>query len=241
LIYAHRGARTVAPENTIASFQEAFRQAAHGIELDVKLTLDGEVVVIHDQTVNRTTNGQGAVRKLRLEEVRRLDAGAWFGDPFRGEKIPTLAEVFETFGSAVLYDVELTNYASPADDLPARVAVLIHRYGVEKSVLVSSFFPSNLARFQPKCPDVTVAMLAWRGALGWLSRSQFGYWFAPQMVVPFFTDLSPDFMAAQKKKNRKVLPWTVNRPEDFRAIAQLDVDGIITDVPDQARAILAAL
>jgi glycerophosphoryl diester phosphodiesterase len=241
IVFGHRGAKTAAPENTLASFQEALRQGADGVELDAQLTADGEVVVIHDATVNRTTNGTGAVRKLRLEELQRLDAGNWFGEAFRGQKIPTLAEVFETFGGTLRVDVELKNYASPADNLAGKVADLIRRYGLEKSCLVSSFFPTNLARFRGLIPEMPAGIIALRGAPGALSRGWLGRWFAPQCVVPYFTDLSPAYLAAQKKMNRRVIPWTVNQPEDLRAMNRLGVDAVITDLPSQARAFLAGL
>ena len=97
-IIAHRGDKTHAPENTMAAFKMAAENGADAIEFDVKLTADGRVIVLHDQTVNRTTNGTGRISQLPFAAVRELDAGAWFSEKFRGERIPTLDEVFETVG-----------------------------------------------------------------------------------------------------------------------------------------------
>ncbi len=215
-------------------------QGADGIELDVKLTADGQVVVMHDQSVARTTNGQGSVRSLRLEELRRLDAGSWFGAEFAGERVPLLQEVFEACGAGLRYDVELTNYASPSDSLPEKAAEVIRRCGVEKSVLVSSFLPTNLARFRRLYPGIPVGLIALGGAAGALSRSFVGRWWAPGLIVPFFKDISPAFMQAQKSRGRQVFPWPVNAAEDLRRMAALGVDAIITDLPGKARAALAA-
>ena len=119
LIIAHRGASAYAPENTLAAFELAIQQGAPAIELDAKLSCDGHVVVIHDQTVDRTTPHSGRVGELSLAELRRMDAGSHFDTCFQQERIPTLAEVFESIGPGTLINVELTNYSSPGDDLPA--------------------------------------------------------------------------------------------------------------------------
>jgi len=97
-IFAHRGDSAHAPENTLAAFELAAERGADGIELDAKLTADGEIVVIHDPAVDRTTDGTGMVAEMSLAALRELDAGSWFGDTFKGEQIPTLAEVFEAVG-----------------------------------------------------------------------------------------------------------------------------------------------
>src|SRR5690242_14424230 len=98
VLFAHRGASAHAPENTLAAFELALTQQADGIELDVKLTSDGHVIVHHDATVNRTTNGQGRIKDMTLVGLKKLDAGSSFSEQFRGEKIPTLEEVFEAVG-----------------------------------------------------------------------------------------------------------------------------------------------
>jgi glycerophosphoryl diester phosphodiesterase len=118
VIFAHRGASAWAPENTLAAFRLAVEHGAPAIELDVKLTSDRKVVVLHDQTVDRTTNGHGDLRQFSLADLRELDAGGPFSAEYQGERIPTLVEVFEAVGKQVYINIELTNYASTRDKLP---------------------------------------------------------------------------------------------------------------------------
>src|SRR5512132_864966 len=113
VLFAHRGASAHAPENTLAAFELALAHQADAIELDVKLTADGHVVVIHDPTVDRTTGSQGRVKDLSLAQIRALEAGSFFSEKYRGEKIPTLEEVFESLGKRIFINVELTNYNTP--------------------------------------------------------------------------------------------------------------------------------
>ncbi len=125
IIFAHRGDSAHAPENTLVSFELALAQGADAIELDAKLSADGEVVVIYDATVDRTTDGHGRVARLTLTDLRSLDAGCSFSEKYRGQKIPLLEEVFETVGKKTYINVELTNYAAPRDPLVEKVCALV--------------------------------------------------------------------------------------------------------------------
>ena len=154
IIFAHRGAAAYAPENTLASFKTALDQGADAIELDAKLSADGYVVVCHDRTLNRTTNGTGELSRKTLAELRELDAGCHFSTKFAGEKIPLLEEVFETVGKKLLINVELTNYATPYDQLVEKVCALVIKHGLEGGVLFSSFFPLNLKKAFRLIPNV---------------------------------------------------------------------------------------
>ena len=124
-IFAHRGASAYAPENTLAAFELAVRQGANAIELDLKLTADGHVVVIHDLTVDRTTDGSGRVGDLPLAAIQELDAGYHFDQTFSGERIPTLEQVLEALYKKTLINIEIANYGSPLDDLPEKTCHLI--------------------------------------------------------------------------------------------------------------------
>lgn len=239
LILAHRGASTQAPENTLAAFELALKHGAHGVELDAKLSADGEVVVLHDDSVDRTTNGQGRVSHLNLTALRELDAGSFFSEQFSGEKIPTLAEVFETIGTRAIINVELTNYKTPRDGLADRVCELVRRHRLEESVLFSSFFPSNLKRTRSLLPDTPCGLLALGGWLGWWSRS-FGFNFGDfQALHPGLRDTTPQQVARVHRLNRLINVWTVNNPEDMRRLIDWGVDGIITDSPQLAMKIFA--
>ena len=165
-IFAHRGASAYAPENTLPAFELALQQAADAIELDVKLTADGHVVIIHDQTLLRTTGQPGKVREYALAEIQKLDAGSYFDIAFKGERIPTLAELFEKVGDRAQYDIELTNYASLTDSLPEAVAALVDRYALTERVLFSSFNPLALIRVRRKLPHNPIGLLARPGKNG---------------------------------------------------------------------------
>jgi glycerophosphoryl diester phosphodiesterase len=239
LILAHRGASAYAPENTLAAFELALEQGAHGVELDAKLSADGEVVVIHDESVERTTNGHGRVSQVELSALRELDAGSFFSDRFKGEKIPTLVEVFETLGKHAIINVELTNYKTPRDGLADRVCELVQRFGLQESVLFSSFLPSNLKRTRNLLPDTPRGLLALGGWIGWWARS-FGFNFGDyQALHPGLRDVTPQQIARVHRLKRHIYVWTVNVAEDMRRFIGWGVDGIITDDPKLAMEIVS--
>jgi glycerophosphoryl diester phosphodiesterase len=239
-IFAHRGSSAHAPENTLAAFELAVRQGADAIELDAKLTADRQVVVIHDQTVDRTTDGTGKVGALTLSELRKLDAGSFFDIAFRGEPIPTLAEVFEKVGSLTCINVELTNYASPADSLPARVAELVKKYRLEDRLLFSSFNPLALLRIQKLLPKTPAGLLTLPGRSGWLARSWLGRLIPHQSLHPEQGDVTPSLVERVHRNGRKIFVYTVNEGEVMRRLFSWQVDGIFTDDPVLARQVQAA-
>jgi glycerophosphoryl diester phosphodiesterase len=236
--FAHRGACAHAPENTIEAFQMAFEQGAKLIEFDVKLSADKNVVVIHDQTVDRTTNGKGKVNQLTLPEIKKLDAGSWFDGRFSGVKVPTLDEVFEILGKKLFMNVELTNYATPWDALVERVASSVKKYGMERSVLFSSFYPTNLIRAKRLLPDVPRGQLVFPGKAGWWQR-RWGGLIDVQANHPYTSDVTSDSVAQAHRHNRLVHVWTANKPEDMRRLCDLGVDGFFTDDPLVAMEVLA--
>jgi len=232
LIFAHRGASAHAPENTIAAFELAIQQSADVIELDTKLSADGHVVVIHDQSVDRTTNGSGRLSKLSLARLRELDAGSHFSDTFHSEKIPTLEEVLEIFAGRIFLNIELTNYRSPFDALPEKVAQLIDCCDLEKQILVSSFHPIPLRRFHHLLPSIPIGFLAKPGAAGAISRSWIGNALIPyQAIHPHKSDVSPALVTKTHHSGKRVHPFTVNSADEMGRLLSLNVDGIITDDP----------
>lgn len=239
LILAHRGASVEAPENTLAAFELALEQGAHGVELDAKLTADGEVVVIHDPTVDRTTQGRGRVSQLTLAALQELDAGSFFSEKYNGEKIPTLAGVFEAIGDRALINVELTNYKTPRDGLANKVCGLVKRFGLEERILFSSFLPSNLKRTRSLLPDIPRGLLALNGWPGWWARS-FGFNFGDyQALHPNLRDTTPQQIARVHRLKRRVYVYTVNAVEDMRHLINWGVDGLITDNPKLAMDVIS--
>jgi glycerophosphoryl diester phosphodiesterase len=236
-IFGHRGASLFAPENTLASFRLAVEQGADGIELDTKLSADGIPMVIHDQTVNRTTNGKGSVSQMTCAQLKLLDAGSFFSEEFQGEPLPTLEEVFQTLGKKTIINVELTNYASPNDSLTDKVAELVRRYQLQDWIIFSSFHPISLFRIHRHFPDMPVGILCEEGKNGVWSRSWIGRLFAPKYIHPYQSDASAEFIHYEHQRGRQVNVWTVDDPEEMKRLADQKVDGIITDNPLLARQI----
>ena len=234
IILAHRGASAHAPENTLAAFELALAQGADGIELDVKLSADGHVVVIHDPTVDRTTSAHGRVKDLSLAELRALNAGSFFSSNFSTEKIPMLEEVFETFGKRIFINVELTNYNTPRDHLVESVCMLVKKFNLQKHVMFSSFYASNLSKAYSYLPDVPCGLLAFGGLLGAWARS-FGFAFGKYAALhPYLKDVTPQQVQRVHRLKRRVHVWTVNAEEDMRRLFGWGVDAIFTDDPQLA-------
>lgn len=230
-IIAHRGASYHAPENTLAAFQVAIQQGADAIELDAKLSRDQQVVVIHDQTVDRTTDGSGNVDEFTLSELKRLDAGGWFGDKFTGERIPTLDEVFACLGEEASINVELTNYASPLDPLPEKVADLVESRGLTDRVLFSSFNPLALIRIRRCLPRAATALLAYRGRAGAWARGPLSALIPHQALHPHHSDVTPRLIDRAHAKHLRVHAYTVNEEEEMSRLLRLATDGVFTDDP----------
>jgi glycerophosphoryl diester phosphodiesterase len=240
-IFAHRGSSTHAPENTLAAFKLAVEQHADAIELDATLSADSQVVVIHDDTVNRTTNGTGSIKSMNLAELKRLDAGSKFDPSFHLERIPTLAEVFETVGQQIFINVELKNYTSPTDDLPERVIALVKDYGLESSVMMSSFNIIALIRARSQLPTIPLGLITVTGLADVTLRSKlvrFGPLFA---LHPNFMDITPKLIQAAHRTNSRVHTYIVNDPDDMRRLFITGVDGIFTKDPLIAYKVLSEI
>ncbi len=234
IIFAHRGASAHAPENTLAAFDLALAQGADAIELDAKLSADGQVVVIHDPTVDRTTGAHGRVKDMKLAELRALDAGGFFSAKFGTEKIPMLEEVFEALGRKTLINVELTNYNSPRDCLVESACMLVKKFNLQKRVMFSSFFAFNLAKARSYLPEVPCGLLALPGLPGAWARS-FGFAFGDYAALhPNVKDATPQQPQRARRLNRRVHVWTVNAEADMIRLFGWGVDGIFTDDPQLA-------
>lgn len=234
ILLAHRGDLAKAPENTLPSFSQAIQKGADGVELDAKLTTDGHVIVIHDETVDRTTNGKGKVATFSLEAIRKLDAGSWFDAKFAGTKVPLLEEVFETVGKDKLINIELTNYYTPRDGLVVKVCELIKRHNNAKQIIFSSFLPSNLKIAQQTLPEIPRGLLALPGFMGLWARS-FGFMFGDyQASHPHISDANRESIQRAHRVNRRVHVWTANSPEEIQRLRDWGVDGLFTDDPGTA-------
>ena len=238
LIVAHRGDSANGPENTLAAFRLALENGADGIELDVMLSADQKLMVIHDDTLDRTSNGHGKVADLPFAALRELDAGSWYGLKFKGEPIPLLEEVFAELGGKFLINVELKNYKTPKDQLPELAVKLVKKHGLSDSVLLSSFNASNLPRVKSLAPEIRTGLLTLPGLLGLPMRGLLGRRFKADDLHPYYRDVSTRMVQFRHKLGQNVNVWTVDAPEDQRRMQAFGVDMIICNDPARARQIL---
>ncbi|MGD2252046.1 MAG: glycerophosphodiester phosphodiesterase family protein [Anaerolineales bacterium] len=234
---AHRGACQRAPENTLAALRLAAELGADAIELDTKLTADGEVVVIHDQTLDRTTSGRGRVAAHTLDQIKALDAGSHFRQQFKCERVPTLREVFEREGQRQLINVEMGNYARPWNQLPDAVVSLVREYRLADRVLLSSFNPVALRKARRLAPEIPCALLTVRFEPKWM-RSTLACLLRPDLIHADVRILSEERIAEWHDHGFRVNVWTVNDENRMRNLVAWGVEGLITDVPEAARRVI---
>jgi glycerophosphoryl diester phosphodiesterase len=236
-IIAHRGASAYAPENTIASFELAILQKADAIELDVWLTRDGHVVVIHGPDLDRTTGFHGSVSSITLDQIKKLDAGSHFDSAYKQERVPTLCEVFEAVGQKIIIDIELKNYTSFSSALPEKVAETVKKHNLQTRVFFSSFNPITIRQIQRWLPDTPTGLLALHGIKGLLSRSALAQVFHYQSLHPYYADVNPSLVSWLHEQEKRLYAYPVNEPEDMHRMVEFNVDGIITNNPLLARRI----
>ncbi|MGQ9903118.1 MAG: glycerophosphodiester phosphodiesterase [Anaerolineae bacterium] len=228
LVIGHRGASAHAPENTLAAFRLAREQGADGIEFDVKRCATGEVVIMHDATVDRTTNGRGNVHQLSLAELRRLDAG-------NGEHVPLLDEVFEELGGrdhpTFLFNVEVTNYQTRGDGLEAAVIEVVRRHNIASRVLFSSFNPLSVHLLSRLAPEIPRAILYAPNMPRYLREVWLGPIVAHEFRHPHFSMVTAEMVEALRNRFLRVNAWTVNEPDDIARMIACGVAGIIGDSP----------
>jgi len=229
LVIAHRGASGNAPENTLAAFRKAVALGASFIETDLQLSRDARFVAIHDATVNRTTNGQGAVHDMALADLRKLDAGSWFGSEFAGERIPTLEEILEfSKKNDVVFYLEIKPGGSWGGE-HALIGSLRESGEIPRTVVIS-FDPSIVLSLRKIEPTLMTGLLYDGQIENPLDKAvAIG---ARQLVVR--GDLvTPALISEAKKKDLQVVCWTVNHPAHMRLLAAAGVDGIMSDYPDR--------
>ena len=232
VVIAHRGASTDAPENTIAAFELALEQGADGIELDVHLSRDDHLVVFHDFTVERTTDGAGPVRGLTVRELKRLDAGGWRDRRFRGQRVQTLHEVLERFRERTRFWVELKGGTALYPGIEERVVSALEIYDVVDRTLVQSFDHEALRRIRTASPEIRSGALVERAPLdGALLRPG-----VVDAICPDVHVLSEPELSKIHEAGLACYVWTVNEPAQVDRLVGWGVSGVITDRPGALRA-----
>lgn len=232
---AHRGASAHAPENTMAAFYKGVEMKADYIEIDVQMTKDGELVLIHDTTVDRTTDGTGAVRDYTLEEIRQLDAGSWFSEEYAGEKIPTFDELLDAFRGKTGILIELKS-PSLYPGIEEKVAEALKERNMDRpqnnKMVIQSFDHESMQISKELLPDVPHAVLA---GSSWsdVTKEQlaefatYADFFNPNMNI-----VTPELVDWVHEAGMEIYPYTSRSPEQAYHLFDLGVDGIITDYPE---------
>ncbi|WP_251152494.1 glycerophosphodiester phosphodiesterase family protein [Cellulosimicrobium sp. Marseille-Q4280] len=234
-VVAHRGSSSVAPQNTLAAFESAWRAGADAIELDVHLTADRRVVVLHDDTVDETTDGTGRVADLTLDALRGLDAGASFSRAYAGQRVPTFEDVTRLVAERPGIDllVELKGIWS-ADDARL-VAKEVDAAGLAGRVVVQSFWPPTVAALRDAAPHLARGLLL---ALRPDSTDELVQVCADLGVAACNPELAllrrePDLVDVLHDAGLRVLVWTADEPGEWLDLLRRGVDGVVTDRPDR--------
>ena len=236
-IIAHRGFKKNYPENTLVAFQAAMDAGVPMIELDVMLSRDRKLVVIHDETLDRTTNGHGSVHDHTLEELKQLDAGSWFHSDFAQERLPELSEVLELVDGRVITNIEIKSNAyephHPTDAIEKQVVELVKQKKALDMVLISSFKTEILSQVSEIDDRPVLALISSDPAEG--------------QTIKFCQDINafswhPDHRIVTENQVKKmhaaglmVFPYTVDTFEDYLKMTDMNVDGVITNDPVSAR------
>jgi len=223
-VVAHRGASSLAPENTLASVRKAMELGADYCEIDVQLTKDGEVVLLHDSRLKRTAGTAGILSEYTLDELRQFEVGSWFNPEFDGEPIPTLTEVIRTIKGKMLLNIEI-KVSREETDIVRKVVDIIHSEGIRKKCIVTSFGRSEVEKVKELDPRIMT---------GFIFSQKYppdvfeGNWDA---LSCNFRVVDADFVAKARENKKKIYVWTVDEKEEMNRLMELQVDGIITNRP----------
>lgn len=237
--FAHRGFSGRYPENTLLAFQKALSEGVDGIELDVQLTRDGEIVIIHDETVDRTTDGEGPVVSYVLEELRKLDASYIYAGEIGFNPIPTLREYFELVKDCpVVTNIELKTGIYEYPGLEEKVYELIKEYGLENRVIISSFNHYSVLRMKAIAPELVYGFLSdtWIHNPGKYTRAH-----GIACYHPAYVQLRQEIVDEIKAAGIVINTWTVNTEEEIRDLYGKGIDGVIGNYPDLTARVLKEL
>lgn len=230
-IFAHRGFSGKYPENTMLAFQKAVELGVDGIELDVHLTKDNELVIIHDEDIKRTCNGEGLVKDMTLEELKKFDASATFTGVYGINAIPTLREYFELIkDTPVITNIELKTGVYEYHTIEQRTYDLIKEFGLEDRIIFSSFNHFTVKRCEEIAPEIK------RGFLTGDWIYDFGKYTAERNVQcchPWHITLSRETVDEMHAAGREINTWTVNEYDDIKRLSELGVDCLIGNFPDR--------
>lgn len=235
--YAHRGASGEYPENTMLAFEKAVELGCTGIETDVHVTKDGHLVLIHDETVDRTTNGKGYIKDHNLEDLKKLDAGSFKDDAFKGASIPLLEELLEFVKDKnIKLNLELKTDVIWYAGIEEKVLDLVYKYNLKDRVIISSFNHYSVHRFKNLDNTIETGLLYMEGLF---EPHLYAKIVGSEAIHPIYPAIDNEELVKRvKKAGIKINTWTVNKEDDMRRLLSYGVEGIITNYPDKLNNIM---
>lgn len=241
-VIAHRGGARLAPENTLAAFRKALELGVDMIEIDVILSADPAIIVIHDDQIDRTTDGEGVVKQLSLAEIKSYDAGSWFGEEFAGERIPTLDEVLELINGQATLLIEIKDGDEEYPGLERMVVDAIHRYKANDWVVVQSFNEQSVIRVRRLDPSLITYYLMggnFEAFYEKLKREPLPEPLPYHGVAVHHAQIDSTKALTLREAGYQLFVWTVNEPADMERLLAIHPAGIITDLPDKLQELMA--
>jgi glycerophosphoryl diester phosphodiesterase len=235
VIIAHRGASAYAPENTLAAVQMAMDQRAEMVEVDILLSKDGVPVLLHDPSLNRTTSGQGLVTDFTLDELKKLDAGSWFSEDFKGETIPTVEELLQLIKGKISVNLEIKTQAltdTLEGGIVQKVVDLVRKHGMEHHVIFSSFDPRAIRQLKEYAPEIPGAILYYAELYGDKHPVDIVRELRADAFNCSWKEIRQDWLDSLHSQNIPVNIYTVNSDTLMHQLLDRGVDGIFTDYPD---------
>ncbi|MGH4120459.1 glycerophosphodiester phosphodiesterase [Clostridium sp.] len=234
--YAHRGASAYFPENTMLSFEKALEMGCTGIETDVQMTKDGVLVLIHDEMVNRTTNGEGLVKDYTYIELNKLDAGSWMGEEFAGIKIPTVEElIYLLKDKNIIINFEIKSGVVIYEDIEQKLIELIYKHKISHKVILSSFNHYSIAKCNKISKEISTGILYMEGIY---KPYNYAKTVGANAIHPYFLAINEEVIKETKKHKIHVNVFTVDDEKYMKSFLEMKVDGIITDYPDKLHKII---
>ncbi|MGC9144660.1 MAG: glycerophosphodiester phosphodiesterase [Nitrososphaeria archaeon] len=231
LLFGHRGARGLAPENTLPAFDLALQYGMDGVELDVHESADGEIIVMHDELVDRTTNGNGYIKEMTLEQIKSLDAGVKFSSKYAGTKVPTLSEVFDRYREKLLYKVEIKHSYEYYPNIEEKVLETVDRFNLKKNVQIISFDFDSLKKVREIDNKIEIGLII-EGRPRWfidIAKKLEATWIQAFHGLVY----SKNDVTELHKDGIKLGLWTINEVKDIIRFCEMGVDDLTGDYPDR--------
>jgi glycerophosphoryl diester phosphodiesterase len=231
VIYAHRGASGSSPENTMAAFRKAVSMGSQGIECDVQMTKDGKLIICHDELLDRTTDGKGFIKDKSYEEIRRLDAGSWFGDTYAGQRVPLLEELLYLVKNSGIYlNIELKTGIIQYNGIEDKVIEMVKTYDLMNRTIFSSFNHYSLYEIKDKHPSAITGALYMEGLYQpWSYLKSIKC----DCAHPFYLAAQPTITEGLLQHGYTINAFTVDDPNIAARLIKAGVEGIITNYPER--------